>query len=149
MGVSHGAPAELRVIGNAKRQQRGLTLAAEVSAYWSYLLTESPPGYPAEYERRFPEAGATLKAHREGVLPTVARNFVCWWLRSAKRFLTAKELAALSGFPVTKAQAQAGQVLPDPSANDYEFSHTGKCMHVGSVGMVLAVAWACLCVMEA
>ena len=79
----------------------------------------------------------------------MTRNSAYWWLRSAKRFLTAKEMAALSGFPVTEAHAQVGQVLPDPSANDYDVSHIGNCMHVGSVGMVLAVALACLRVVAA
>ena len=74
----------------------------------------------------------------------MTRNSAYWWLRSARRFLTAKELAALCGFPVPVALAQAGRVPCDPCADDYDCGQIGNCMHVGSVGMVLAVTLACL-----
>ena len=146
---------ELRAAENEAR--RGLRLEALTphhvpSADWSYLLTPLQRGYLERYQARFVGARAVdlgsnpdhrPKTSRDGVLPTTTTKSSRWWVCARRRWLLAKELAVLHGYPATPALGECVGVT-DAAADRYRFGDIGNCMHVANVGCVVAVALACL-----
>ncbi len=120
---------------------------------WTYLLTPRQAASLRAYRERYPEAGAVNLGHngdvrpsfaRDGQLPTLTRNAGGWWVPARKRFMTCKELAVASGYPVTAELARAARVPVDACADSYVAGQVGNCMHVANVGSVVAVALACI-----
>lgn len=154
---------ELHDEENLQRVRDGLRPISKLSRDWSYLLS------PAQ--RRLVQtlrAQWQTKHHRNpdedlecvwdlskspsrsrcsatrGVLPTITRKTVRFWLPARKRWLLRRELAAAMGYPVYSQLARAGVVAEDSATSPPgdRSSMIGNAMHVASVGCVLAVALA-------
>jgi site-specific DNA-cytosine methylase len=150
------SPEELLAEENKIRKLRGLpplsTLATQ-RVDWTYLLTSKQSQRLRVYADKWPDADAYNLGHnplfapsvaRKGRLPTLTRNSSRWWVPAHTRWMTAKELTAASGYPVTEELAQAAGVPIDVCADQYGFRELGNCMHVAVVGCVIASSLACL-----
>ncbi len=138
------------------RAKNGLPprLAGEVSLDWTYLLTEGQlrrlSGYMATSAQ---DAVVDLTQNpdkrpctsgRKRRLPALRHSGSLLWAPALQRWLLPRELAAASGFPVEPCLAKAAGVVLDACCDDYTTSLLGNAMHVGSVGMSLFIALACL-----
>ncbi len=147
--------AELFEEENKARTRRNLPHLTAPTAIvdWTYLLTPRQAESLRVYCEKYPEAEAVNLGHNadkrpsiacDGQLPTLTRNAGCWWVLARKRWMTSKELAAASGYPVTAELSKAANVATDPCADAYVPGQIGNCMHVANVGCVVAVALACM-----
>ena len=122
------------------------------SADWTYMLTEKQRMYLATYMAAVPidcklddcifDLSQDPGRRRgrwtlDGTLPTVTTKSRLW-VPSLRRFLLPVELAYAHGFPVTSTAAVDAGVAQDMVP--YTRHQIGNCMHVASVGIVLAVA---------
>ena len=73
----------------------------------------------------------------DGTLNTVTTKSKLWVPR-LRRFLLPVELACAHGFPVTSTSAADASVVQNMVP--YTLRQIGNCMHLASVGIVLAVA---------
>ena len=89
-----------------------------------------------------PSWGGSFGAGRAGTLTATASTY---WVPSLARWMLAKELAALSGFPVTQGlAARAGISFDSALAESLSISQIGNAMVVPNAGVVVAVALSCL-----
>ena len=122
------------------------------STDWTYLLTEKQRMYLATYMAAVPidcklddcifDLSQNPGRRRgrwtsDGTLPTVT-TVSRLWVPSLRRFLLPVELAYAHGFPVTSTAAVDAGVAQDMVP--YTRHQIGNCMHLASVGIVLAVA---------
>ena len=150
------SPEELLTEENKVRKRRGLpplSTPATQHVDWTYLLTREQSRRLRVYAARWQDADAynlgqnpwfLPSVARRGRLPTLTRNSSRWWVPAHTRWMTAKELTAASGYPVTEELAQAAGVPIDVCADQYGFGQSGTCMHVAVVGCVIASSLACL-----
>ena len=150
------SPEELLTEENKVRKRRGLpplSTPATQHVDWTYLLTREQSRRLRVYAARWQDADAhnlgqnpwfLPSVARRGRLPTLTRNSSRWWVPAHTRWMTAKELTAASGYPVTEELAQAAGVPIDVCADQYGFGQLGNCMHVAVVGCVIASSLACL-----
>ena len=124
----------------------------QASEDWSYLLTEKQLMYLSAYMAAVPPTcqlkdcifdlsqnpGSPYgRCTLNGTLPTVTTSSKLW-VPSLRRFLLPVELACAHGFPVTSTAAADAGVVQDMVP--YTHRQIGNCMHLASVGIVLAVA---------
>ncbi len=155
--------ADLCVEENRARKRRRLSPVKNASGDWTYLLTAKQRSYLQEYVRLWQVKRGSLPeddpdcvfdlgqnpAKRpsyslRGALPTLRHTKSTMWSPGRKRWLVARELAAVCGYPVTVATAAEAQVPLDAAAALYTQPMLGNAMHVSNVGTVMSVALACL-----
>ena len=139
----------MRETGSARLK---INKVRQASKDWSYLLTEKQRMYLSAYMAAVPptcqlkdcifDVSQNPCRQRgrwtlDGTLPTVT-TVSKLWVPSLRRFLLPVELACAHGFPVTSTAAADAGVVQDMVP--YTHRQIGNCMHLASVGIVLAVA---------
>ena len=158
-------PPELLEEENLARQRRGLdALEANPSADWTYLLTAKQQGYVDKYcamaskrPRGEPEhvdarqdercvfdlsqSPAHMGGGRVAELPVMRRSCCLLWSPARRRWMTARERAAVMGFPVTEELARIARV-PQDVLTPTQASAIGNAMHVANLGIVILAVMA-------
>ena len=143
---------------NKVRAKLNLDALTEGSADWAYLLTRQQAmqltNYFDMWRRKYGEDAQTIdscvfdlnqnpmygrSSAKQGDLPTITTKSSRMWVPKRRRWLLPMELAIAHGHPVMAESARQARSPLDPYGGSYSVTQVGNCMHVATVGSVLAI----------
>ena len=159
--IMGAGPQELLEEDSLKRQRLGLdALEAGPSEDWTYLLTAKRRKYIDGYcdlmaskcsidSRQDERCVFDLSQHpshtgvrRVAEMPAIRHSGCVLWSPARRRWMTARERAAIMGFPVTEQLARAAHAPQDTLTTTTRASAVGNAMHVANLGVVILVVMA-------